>query len=472
VLPYGKPPVNVGKGGLEARMTLVPVAKDAPDSGFWIPSFAELEMILREEGVNAPLDRTEVQAGIDKVKEGLRAEVVAARGRAPEPGKDGWVEFLVDLSGPIPPAQADGGNVDLKSSSLIRGVKSGQPLALVHPPRVGRAGLDVFGKILPSQPGRKAEPKIGANVARASHDPNLLVSGTDGHVRLREGRLEVEECFLVPSDVDYASGNINFAKSVLVQGDVKSGFTVEAGGDIEVQGMVEDCRLVAQGGIFIRGGFTGSGKGRLDAKGEVALAHLRNQEVRSGSDVNIAREAVNSRIQCRGRVRVDGLLAGGKTQALHGILCQVAGTETGTPTLLEAGFDFTVAEEMAGIRAELADMGKYAKKLQEGLKHLHDLERLNRGLEKWSVELIFEMERMKSKVDAKITALRGRFSELEAMAGATHDATITVRRKAYPGTVIKIGDDVMRVEEALDGPKTFRNKEGIIEMHSDGGPAR
>jgi uncharacterized protein len=451
-------------------MTLVPVAKDAPDTGFWIPSLAELEVVLREEGVNAPLEHAEVQAGIERVKEGLRAEVVAARGRAPEPGQDGWVEYLVDLSGPIPPAQADGGQVDLKSTSLIRNVKGGQPLALVHPPRVGRAGLDVFGKILPSQPGRNAEPKLGANVVRAPQDPNLLLSGTDGHVRLREGRLEVEECFLVPGDVDYASGNITFAKSVLIQGDVKSGFAVEAGGDVEVQGMVEDCLLRAQGGIFIRGGFTGSGKGQLDAKGEVSLAHLRNQAVRSGADVTIAKEAVNSRIQSRGRVRVDGLLAGGRTQARLGILCQVAGTETGTPTLIEAGFDFTVAEEMAGIRRELADMGKYAKRLQEGLKHLHDLERLNRGLEKWSVELIFEMERMRSKVEARITALRSRFSELEALAGGSPDAAVTVRRKAYPGTVIKIGDDVFRVEEALEGPKTFRNKEGIIEMHSGAGP--
>jgi len=472
VLPYAKPPVQVGKGGLEARMTLVPVAKEAPDTGYWIPSLAELELILREEGVNAPLEKADVEAGLERVKEGLRADVVAARGRAPDPGLDGWVEYLVDLSGPIPPAQADGGSVDLKSSSLIRNVKTGQPLAMVHPPRVGRAGLDVFGKILPSQPGRNAEPRLGANVVRASHDPNLLVSGTDGHVRLREGRLEVEECYLVATDVDYASGNITFAKSVLIQGDVKSGFSVEAGGDIEVQGMVEDCQLRAQGGIFIRGGFTGSGKGRLDAKGEIALAHLRNQEVRSESDVNIAKEAVNSRIQSRGRVRVDGLLAGGKTQALHGILCQLAGTETGTPTILEAGFDYTVAEEMAGIRRELADMGKYAKKLQEGLRHLHDLERLNRGLEKWSVELIFEMERMKSKVDARTTSLRGRFSELEATTGEIGGAAITVRRKAYPGTVIKIGDDVYRVDETLEGPKTFRNKEGIIEMSSDGGPAR
>lgn len=470
MLPYNKPAVIIGKDGLEARLVLVPVEKEPPGSGYWLPSLAELEIVLREEGVNAPMDQISLKSALERVAAGLRVEAVAARGRAPEPGKDGWIEYLVDLSGPIPPAQAEGGSVDLRSSSLIRNVKSGQPLAMVHPPRVGKAGMDVWGKILPSRPGRDVDPKLGPNIKRSQHDPSLLVSATDGHVLLSQGRLEVEECFLVAGDVDYASGNIAFAKSVLVQGDVKSGFAVEAGGEVEIQGLVEDCAIKAKGRILVRGGFTGSGKGLLEAKGEVALGYVRNQTVRAEGDITVTREAVNSRIQCRGRLTVNGLLTGGKIQAFHSIACQVAGTETGTPTLLEAGYDYAVAEEMAGVRKELGEMGSYAKKLEDGLKHLGDLEKVNRGVVRWSVELVFEMERMKSKVDAKIAGLRARFAELEAKAGDGSQAVVHIRRKAFPGTVIKIGADVYRVEEPLEGPKSFRSREGLIEMRSEGGP--
>lgn len=453
---------------MEARMVLVPVAKDGVDQGWWRPSLAELEMVLREHGVKAPLDQVSVQAALDRVSQGLRVEVVAARGLPPEPGKDGRLELLVDLSGPVPPATAEGGAVDLKTSSLIRNVTTGQPLAVVHPPSVGRAGLDVRGMPLPPAPGRPWEEKFGPNVKRAAHDPSLLISATDGHVLLRDGRLEVEECFLVGGDVDYASGNVAFAKSVLVHGDVKSGFSVEASGDVEVRGLVEDCALKAQGKVFIRGGFTGSGKGRVEAGGEVAVAHVRNQAVRAEGDILVAKEAVNSRLQSRGQVMVKGLLAGGRVQALRAIVCETAGTEKGTPTVLEAGFDFLVAEEMTDIHEVLGDLGRYARKLEVGIQQLQDLEKLNRSLDRWSIELVFETERMRSLVEAKIASLRERFSELENKGGDGRDASILVLRKAYPGTVIRIGQDILRVEEPLEGPRIFRRRGGIIEMRSEG----
>jgi uncharacterized protein (DUF342 family) len=298
----------------------------------------------------------------------------------------------------------------------------------------------------------------------------LLVAATEGHVRMLDGFLEVQECFLVRGDVDYASGNIAFAKSVQVHGDVKSGFEVKAGGDIEVHGLVEDCRLESGGKLFVRGGFTGGGKGVIEGGDEISLAYVRNQTVRGAGDIVIAKEAVNARLQSRGTVNVAGLLAGGRTQARRAVICRVAGTETGTPTLVEAGHDYAVAEEMAEIRKVLADLGRYARKLEEGLKSLEDLERINRSLERWSIELVFEAERMRSKVDAKIAALRARFGELEALSGDEGKAMVQIRAKAYPGTVIKIGSDVLRVEEPMEGPRTFRCKDGLIVMQP-GGPA-
>lgn len=471
MLPYDKPTITIHPNGLEARITLVPVAKDPPGSGYWLPSLAELELILREAGVKAPLDQASVRAALERVAEGLRVEAVAARGRPPEPGVDGRLELLVDLAGPLAPAPDALGMVDLKSSTLIRSVKAGQPLAMIHPARAGQAGMDVLGRILPSRPGREYQPKLGARVRRAEQDPQLLVAATDGHVRFEDGRLDVEECLHVSGDVDYASGNVGFAKSVLVEGDVKAGFSVEAGGDVEIQGVVEDCSLLARGAVIVRGGFAGSGKGVLDAKGDVSLSHLRNQTVRCEGDLAIAKEAVNGRIQCRGRVTVNGLLAGGRTQAFRSITCQLAGTETGTPTLLEAGVDYTVAEEITSIRKEIGDMGRYARKLDDGLKHLQNLDRLHRGLEPGSVGMLFEMERMKAKVDAKLVHLRERYSELENRGSDPVDAVVVIRKRAFPGTVIRIGEDVFRVEQVLDGPKSFRSKQGLIEMRSEGAAA-
>ncbi len=291
------------------------------------------------------------------------------------------------------------------------------------------------------------------------------MSGTRPLRALRnQGVVEVQEFYLVDGDVDYASGNIAFPKSVQVRGDVKAGFAVESGGDVEILGLVEDCTVKAKGQVLVRGGFTGQGKGLLEGSGEIVLGYVRNQAVRGEGSIRVGKEAINSRMQSRHSILVDGLLAGGKIQARQGIECQVAGTETGTPTLLEAGYDYTLAEEMAKIREDMEKLGKHVRKLEDGLRHIHDMEKLNRGLDPWAIDLVFEMEGMRAKVEAKVKTLRDRYGALERNTGDPGNATITVRRKAFPGVVVKIGREVFLVDEALAGPKTFFAKDGAIQM--------
>jgi uncharacterized protein (DUF342 family) len=285
-----------------------------------------------------------------------------------------------------------------------------------------------------------------------------------GHARLHNGMVEVQEFYLVDGDVDYASGNIAFPKSVQVRGDVKAGFSVEAGGDVEIQGLVEDCMVKAQGQVLVRGGFTGQGKGLVEAGGDIDLAYVRNQSVRGEGAIRIGKEAINSRLQTRRSVCVNGLLAGGKAQARQGIECQVAGTETGTPTHLEAGYDYALAEEMGKIREEMDKLGKHTRKLDDGLRHIHDMEKLNRALDPWAIDLVFEMEGMRAKVEAKVKSLRDRYGSLERQTGQPVDAAITVHRKTFPGVVIKIGREMFLVDEVLAGPKTFFAKDGAIQV--------
>lgn len=453
--------LRVGKGGLEARLHLTPLRAESGE--YLVPSLAEIEVFLKENGIHAPMDTAAVQASFERLAHGLSAEPVVARGQPPVAGKNGTLEYLIRFDTGFVPASAESGAVDLRAS-LIQNVAPGQPLAVVHPPTAGLPGADVFGKLLSSRPGKVLQPRLGANTGRSEHDPNLIVAKTLGHARLNGDLIEVQEFYLVDGDVDYASGNIAFPKSVQVRGDVKAGFAVEAGGDVEILGLVEDCSVKAKGMILVRGGFTGQGKGLVQAHGDIRLGYVRNQAVRSEGAIVVAKEAVNSRLQSRQTVSVNGLLAGGKVQARQAIDCQVAGTERGTPTHLEAGFDYTLAEEMADIRVQMENMGKYARKLEDSLRHIHDMEKLSRGLDPWTIELVFGMEPMRIKVEAKIKSLRERYGALERQTGLAESATITVHRTTYPGVIVKIGREVMLVEEVLNGTKTFYAKNGAVQV--------
>jgi len=451
--------LRVEKGGLEARLRLAPVKTETGQ--YALPSLAEIEVFLKEKGIKAPMDAAAIEASFERLAHGLNAEPIAARGKPPVPGKDGTMEFLIDLETGFVPPSANAGTVDLRAS-LIHTVSPGQPLAVLHPPTAGLPGLDVFGNLVGSTPGKALQPRLGANTMRSEHDANLIVASTLGHARLQGGVMEVEEFYLVPGDVDYASGNVAFPKSVQVRGDVKAGFAVEAGGDVEIEGLVEDCTVKAKGKLLVKGGFTGQGKGTAQAGGEISLGYVRNQSVRGEESIVVAKEAVNSRMQSRHSILVNGLLAGGKAQARNAIECQVAGTETGTPTHLEAGFDYITAEEMADIRGQMEKMGKYARKLGESLRHIQDMERMNRGLDPWAIDMVFQLEAMRGKVEAKIKALRDRYSLLDRQSVTSGSATITVHRKAFPGVVMKIGRDILLVDEVMTGPKTFFAKDGAI----------
>jgi len=431
--------------------------------GHLVPSYSEIEVWIREQGVKADLEVEAIRSALLKAGEGLTADAIAARGQPPQAGQDGYIEYLIDFGGSLAPTTSDTGTIDLRAS-LIRNVQPGDPLALIHSPTAGLPGVDVLGRLMASSPGKVCDPKLGPNIQRSPNDPNLIVAQTGGHARLLEGLLEVQEFYLVPSDIDYATGNIAFGKSVLIMGDVKAGFSVDSGGDLEVTGLVEDCQIHSRGKIYVKGGFTGQGKGLIKARGDITLGYVRNQHVKGEKTIVVVKEAVNSRLQACQSVTVSGLLAGGKVQARYAIECQVAGTETGTPTQLEAGYDFTVVEEMSDIRLQMDKMGKYSKKLEDSLRQIHDMERLNRGLEPWAIELMFVMEGGRGKVEAKIRALRERFSVLERQATDPGPATITVHRKAFPGVVIKIGKEMFLIDEPLAGPKTFYAKDGVIQI--------
>lgn len=453
--------LRIDKGGLEVRLLLSPVRKET--GGYVVPSLAEIQVLLKEKGVQAATDIPSIEVGLERIAHGMNAEPVAAKGKFPIPGQDGYLEYLIDFGGGFSPTAGEGGSVDLRAS-LIHNVTPGQPLAIVHPPRAGQPGIDVFGRPVAAEPGKALDPRFGPNTQRSAHDPNLFIAETMGHARLVDGVLEVQEFYLVDGDVDYASGNITFGKSVLVRGDVKAGFSVVAGGDVEITGLVEDCIVKAMGKLMVKGGFTGQGKGQLQSRGEVVLGYVRNQAVRCESNIRVQKEAINSRLQSRESVIVNGLLTGGKAQARYSIECQVAGTETGTPTQLEAGYDYTVSEEMTDLRGEMDKMGKYARKLEDSLRRIHDIEKLNRGLEPWAIEQMFEMEGMRGKVDAKIRQLRERFAFVERQASQPETATITIHRKAFPGVVVKIGKEMLLVEDVMTGPKTFYAKDGAIQV--------
>ena len=112
---------------------------------------------LRLEGINPNLvPRAVVAAAFQRLPEAADGQdFLIARGIPPRHGKNGFVEFLVNVSGR---AVYDGASlsdeglreidsVDYKNAIKVVSVAAGQPIALIHPPTEGVNGKTLTGKI-------------------------------------------------------------------------------------------------------------------------------------------------------------------------------------------------------------------------------------------------------------------------------------------------------------------------------------
>ena len=187
----------------------------------------------------------------------------AAEGTAPRNGCDGSVKFLFDRRTSLAPKVNPDGTADYREVNIIHPVSKGKELARLMPPGKGTPGRTVFGKELPAKDGAPAALPWGRTRAGPAR-PRGLISLIDGLARWTGDSVEVDPGFVVEGDVDFSTGNIRYDKSVMINGDIKPGFRVECGGDLQVEGLIEDCALVG-----------GSGRSASTASSARARASLR-----------------------------------------------------------------------------------------------------------------------------------------------------------------------------------------------------
>ena len=67
--------------------------------------------------------------------------------------------------------------------------------------------------------------------------------------------------------------------------------------------MVEDSIIKSKGNVLVKGGFIGSGKGKIEADGDVTVYFAENQTI-VANNVKILREAVGLYNLCKNTVKV------------------------------------------------------------------------------------------------------------------------------------------------------------------------
>ncbi|MDQ3000055.1 MAG: FapA family protein [Fibrobacterota bacterium] len=220
----------------------------------------KLQSLLVVEGIDwAAVDR--MIAGKQYDRGQIIAQAIPAK-----PSQDAAIRPNLTVAGDLKPMLDKAGKADYKNVDNIHQVKKGDVLAVKTPAIQGTEGKDIFGKPLPAAAAKDTQFKLGSNTI-VSEDGLQLVALVGGYVYDQSGAICVGVTYVLKGNVDFHTGNLHYQGDIQVLGNVTDGFTVEAEGNITIEGTVEGAEVISHGGaVHIKSGVFGHGKGRIAAK--------------------------------------------------------------------------------------------------------------------------------------------------------------------------------------------------------------
>jgi len=393
-------------------------------------------------------------------------------GQTPVPPRHGRLDWSRDYFAGGWQA-ADAAAVDFWAKLDNRSVQADEKLLEVHPAVPGEPGLNIFGNKIPVEKPNKARVRCGKGVreVEAADQVKVFYAEFAGRVRFTDNTLAVDEIYIIKGNVDLETGNISHTGTLQIEGDVETGASIEADGDINIKGMLEPANVRAGGSLTVNGGIVGSEDTLIVVGDEVQAKYIREAVIRAEGHITVSNEIAHSDIETRGKVEASrGRIAGGRTIARMGISVGEAGASGSSQTLLAAGVDPTLAAKVSDMKAKLCQMEKARVKLRQAIEVTREKPD---GPSESDLILIEGLERKINNLGQTIAdgelALQNMITD--AMSGASD--TIYMLRECWAGTTVQLGDAKTFVRISILKPrlaKRFKNRVRVVPLGENNMP--
>lgn len=428
--------------------------------------------LLSYDEIISDLGHKKIIAGInEKVIKAFLAnrryctDYLIAEGIPPVQGSDAKIEYFFNTNPNVKPKVNEDGSVDFFNLETISKCVENQLLAKLTREDPGQPGQNVHGERIPQREVKKKTLKYSRNIA-LSEDGLELTSEVNGHVSLVDDKVFVSDVYEV-DDVDTSTGNIVYAGNVMVRGNVRTGFCVQAEGDIEVRGVVEGALLDAGGNIIITRGVNGMSRGVLNAKGNVISKFIENATVSAGGFVHT--EAIlHSKVSAKGDIEVNGkkgYITGGIICAGNQVAAKMIGSPMGTDTFIEVGVDPSKKERALVLQKIIADTKKSLAAIQPVLTAMGQKIAAGEKLPFEQTQYVQKLVETCKAQQQQLKSAEQEFESIDAIMNTETAAQVRVQNEVYPGTKITISDLSMYVNESFKHCK-FIKSQGDVKMLS------
>ncbi len=356
-----------------------------------------------------------------------------AIGKAPAPGRDGQIydRYRRVLEEPVQVDELDQANYE--TLNLVRDIRKGDVICEIIPPTGGVSGRTVTGKRIPASQGRQAEVPQGRNTC-LSKDGTCLVAERDGHLCFSGRSFQVRPVLDLYETSDACQRSIKYLGDVHIHGDLCSGATICAIGNVQIDGAVEVCTVEAGENIIVSSGVQGQGRAVLRAQKSIYAKYLENCGVYAQESVQ-ADCIINCEVYSNGDVRVRtgrGVIIGGTIRAAREVSAATVGSKAERTTLIILGGKPCEGAERAQILAEIQGMEEEMSQLaRQGTSDACEQKKSKLRLRQCVAKMKLE------KIDKEL--------EEQAEACIACDQRQLCCDTAYPGTTVSMDHKSYRV---------------------------
>ncbi len=377
--------------------------------------------------------------------------------------ENGRLEWLRDFFGENSNTDDEDEVRDFWDQNDQQSVELDELLARVHHPVEGEPGLDVFSREIPVVKPNTVKLRSGKGVRQIDEGGWLAYyAEMAGRIRYQDETLVVDDVYVIKGDVSLETGNIQHTGTVHIEGDVKTGATIEADGDILVKGMMDPCHVRCGGSLTVMGGIVGQEDYQIEVVGDVKATYIGGAFLRCGGEVTVTNEIAHAFIKAYGKVLVPtGRIAGGEVYGREGIEIAEAGGSGATSTLLVVGVDFTVDQRVAEREARIEKLEEAQDKIQEALEKAGLAEGAGPAVDNPQLgQLAAKGKQIGEAIIKEYTAIK---ADIHQSKIAT-DEEVLMTKEVWSGTTIQIGEAKTVVKASIQKPRVARLKKDSVHV--------
>lgn len=393
-----------------------------------------------------------------KLKNGnVTNKIKLAQGLALQ-GEKARLIYLVDFKDMVMDGDSAIKRVDFKKIQKHVEVSKDQDLIAKLPATITKAGRNIYNEDVLFH-GDEIKFNGGKNTY-ITDDGLTLRAKKNGFLSMVDNKITVDDTFHIKGNVDFSTGNISYQGSVVVEGDVRSGFKIFASDDIFIKGNVDAADVFSKNGsIIVESGILGKNKAKLLAGKKIVCEFVQDASLGAKEDITIKRYAFNSNLSAGGSIYAtegEGLIRGGSAVADHGIEVNTAGSMQNKITDLRISDSdyYDVDSEKLEKKRSRTDI---EAELLTAKKRSEFLDLLFKRLGKLSPDKQKELDNTKSKIimlEARLqTEIDDDKKDKDIENTNVNEKYIVVNNKCHRGVNLQIGEAVHKVDTPLIGLK-------------------